>query len=224
VVGATVALAGSVLLLVVAGVVQSPAPHGTPFVSDPGAERDLVALVRAGDRARYLVEFTSTRVVAGGATRTETVTEGQVPPRRVVAGASSATVDLDDRRVRCTATDVGVECLPEDTDPDGLPAWRVYETAFAEGLYAARRLGSRAIAGEAAQCFELVAVDGVLPALGLVGERCLAADGVPLAARVATSTLDDRRVAVSVRRDVDADDLAALLDRLGPDPGADAVP
>ncbi|HEX5614524.1 MAG TPA: hypothetical protein VFZ83_05165 [Acidimicrobiia bacterium] len=214
VVGVAVATLASVALLVTAVIVESP-PIDLAFANDPAAQADLVALIGASEQARYLVEFSTTRTLPDGSSRAEPVTEAQVPPRRVVVGASTATIDIGADRTRCTMTDEGAQCLPEPRDPDALTSAQVYDAALVRGIYAVRPAPARRIAGEPARCFELVAVAGVLPDLGLVAERCFAADGIPLADRVATSSVDDRRVARSVRRDVDADDLAALLDRFG---------
>lgn len=206
-------------LAVTALVVDSPPAPERLFANDPQAQRDLVRLLVAGERARYLVEFTTTRSLPDGESRAEPVVEAQIPPRRVVAGASTATIDFGSARTRCTVTDVGAQCLPESSAPDtALATSRVYDAALTAGVYAVRRAPSRTVAGETAACFELVALTGVLPHLGLVAERCLAHDGVPLADRAATASVDDQRTAVFVRRDVDRDDLAALLDRFVSDP------
>ena len=220
VVGVAAAVLTSVALVVTAVVVESPPRPDGLFANDRAAQRDLVRLLGAAERAHYLVEFTTTRSLPSGEVRAEPVVEAQIPPRRIVAGAATATIDIGASRVRCTVTDVGTQCLPEHRATQALSAAQVYDTALDEGVYAVRRAPGRTVAGERAHCFVLVAVTGVLPDLGLVAERCLAADGVPLADRVATGTVDDERTALFVRRDIDRDDLAALLDRFESEPGA----
>lgn len=206
------AAVGAAALLLTAAFVESPSTPAELFANDPAAQRDLLALVAAGERAAYLVEYTSARVLAAGESRAERMVEARLPPRRVVVASTTAVVDIGDDRTRCTATDVGAQCLPEER-PSTLAASEVYRTALDEGIYAVRETGGRNIAGEEARCFELAAVRGLLPDLGLIGERCFAADGIPLATRVADALVDDRRTALVVRRDVAVEDLTALLDR-----------
>ncbi|GIU90285.1 MAG: hypothetical protein KatS3mg010_1384 [Acidimicrobiia bacterium] len=90
----------------------------------------------------------------------------------------------------------------------------VVRTVVALRTYAVAPRPDETLAGERARCFRVLAVRGVLPALGTETVYCLAEDGLPLRRRVAGPVRTDEWVAVRVERDPPREHYAALLREL----------
>jgi hypothetical protein len=128
----------------------------------------------------------------------------------------AVTVDFGDRVTSCTATDDGPQCLERRDDPTLAPS-DVYRTVVELGGYSVERLDDRTVAGERATCFALVARARPTRQLGERTEQCYARDGVPLRAVTDRGSSVDTLVAVRAQRDVTAEYINDLLDRLAED-------
>jgi hypothetical protein len=198
-------------LLGVAAAAQAPLPDRV-FETDPRALEELTALLEARDRSSWLVDFAFDRELANGRRRHDTITQAQVPPTRVLVTATTATVDLGNRRLACTTTDDVPGCR-ETTEPsDAIPAASVLREVVTRGVYVLRGAPDRRVGGEPARCFELLARTGTIDGFGLGSVHCFAHDGVPLWSRVVLASVVDTREARVVLRSVDRAQLARLLD------------
>lgn len=201
-----------------------PPPDGGTVRHDPAALAELTALLDAGDRGSWVVEYDYRRVLADGRATGARVTHARGDTVRITRDATSAEVVAGSARYHCTIVGEEVQCLA--SDPSGeepLSRAEVVRTVVDLGAYAVTRLPGGTYAGEPARCFRVVAVRGVLAALGAETVQCLAADGVPLRTRVAGAVRTDEWVAVAVERDPPPERYTALLRELALSAGAPAT-
>lgn len=184
--------------------------------NDPEAVRALARLVRLAREGAWMVQYATTRTRAGVGVRTGSVVVASSPPSSVVTDGDTLTATIDGRVFDCERVDAGTRCA-EGPPASGQEAdiGRVLAGVTESGRFAVTRSEPRSIAGEQAQCFELLATATMSGAGDLVRDAkyCYARDGVLLAVRIEAPTATDARTAVSVRRDIVRRDLMALLDR-----------
>ena len=204
-------------VLATAGLVSAPAlPIPTP---DPGAARELVALMRAGEGKSWLITSDFTRTLRNGRRLRQTMQEGRSPQLHVLTAGSAMTIETRTRAYTCTLVETGSACH-ETTPGLTLPESEVLRVAIAAGAYGVTRQAGATIAGEHARCFRVLATGhGGLPAVGVETDVCLAPDGVTLTDRVVRATGDvDERTARGVRRDVSPADVEQLARGFDPGP------
>jgi len=204
-------------VLVTAGLVSTPAlPNPTP---DPGAAREPVALMRAGEGKSWLITSDFTRTLRNGRRLRQTMQAGRSPQLHVLTAGSAMTIETPTRTYSCTLVDTGSACR-ETTTGRTLPESAVRRIAIAAGAYGVTREAGATIAGEHARCFRVLATGhGGLPAVGVETDVCLAPDGVTLTDRVVRATGDiDERTARGVRRDVSPADVEQLARGFDPGP------
>jgi hypothetical protein len=205
---------GGLLLTAIALAVTaafSRAPLPPSLVRDPVAARELVALMRAEERGRWIVRFDYTRTLANGRTSRLRVTEGRSSSWHVIVSGSTMTIERGDRSYQCDVIDARAGCQREPT-ARALPASEVVRVAVATGAYDVVEQPAETIAGLEARCFRVRATgQGSLPFLGAETDRCFADDGIPLRAFVARppGTVDEQ-VAVSVESRVSTSEVKAL--------------
>jgi hypothetical protein len=190
-------IAAAVMLCTVAIARESPPPRR---LRDPRAARDLVALMRAGERGSWLVRFDFSRTLANGRELRQPMSEARDPGLHVLISGSAMTVERGSSSYDCNLVGSQSSCT-ESTTGSVLPASEVLRVAVAAGAYDVSRSPAVSIAGERAECFRVVGVSGQLPDLGTETDMCLSSDGIPLSQRVVRTTGDvDERVASSVDR------------------------
>jgi hypothetical protein len=206
-------IAAVVLVLGVVSILLPTVIARDAATGDDAAAADLVALARRQERGSWLVDFQFTRALHNGGDLDQPVTEANRPPTHVTASGSTVTVDFGDKVASCTETGDGPRCIERRDDPS-LASSVVYREVLRLGAYTVERVADRAIAGERAHCFLLVAKGRTWPQIGERAEQCYADDGVPLRSAVTGARATDTRTAVRVERDIPASALRALLDRL----------
>jgi hypothetical protein len=202
-------------LLVTVGVAAAPPlPRPEP---DAEALRDLVALMRAGERGRWIATYDFTRTLADGRSLGEIMREGRTPELHVLTAGTAMTIETRGRSYDCTLIEVRTGCTASDR-ARVLPESEVLRVAANAGVYGVSRAPARTIAGEHAECFRVLPTGpGVLPYVGNETDVCLAADGVALEERIARTTGDaDDRIATAVERDVTTDEVRALARNFDP--------
>ena len=200
----------AVALVATAAVARVPrAPTRPP---DPRAARELVALMRAGDRGSWVVTYDFTRTLAGGRVLHQTMQEGRSRSLHALVSGTSMTFERGTRQFECNVVDRRSECTQSATG-SFLPAWAVLRVAVHVGAYGVSREPSQTIAEARASCFRVATTGSrYLPDLGVESEVCLAPDGVSLRQRVVRSSGDvDERVARTVRRRAGAGAVEALI-------------
>lgn len=203
-------------LLCTAGFTSSPTlPLPVP---DPGAARELIAMLRAGEGESWLTTYDFTRTLASGRRLRQIMQEGRSPALHVLTAGSAMTIESPTRTYTCTLVDTGSACHEEATGPT-LPESEVLRVAIAAGAYGVTRQAGATIAGEHARCFRVLATGrGGLPDVGVQTEVCGAADGITLRDRVVHTTGDvDERTARQVRRSVSTADVEQLARRFDPE-------
>lgn len=199
--------AATALFLAAAAVMSVTAALSEPPVRRPRVEHDaqafveLTRLLDAGERASWIVEYDYARTLAGGRTTTARVSHARGDRVRVTRDATSADVVLGRTAYHCTVAGGEVQCLamPRDERP-ALSTADVVRTVVDLRAYAVARLPDETLAGERARCFRVLAVRGLLPALGSETVYCLADDGVLLRRRVAGPVRTDEWTAAGVER------------------------
>jgi hypothetical protein len=211
---------GLAVVVVIATVGFAPAPAPEPIVvrNDPVATRDLVALMRAGERGSWSVKYAFTRTLAGGRALRESMQEARDPSLHVLRSGSAMSVDQGDRSYDCTLAGSRVACT-ESAAATVLPPSEVVRVAVSIGAYAVTNAPATTIAGERARCFRVVTTGrGQLPDLGVEADLCLGASGVSLRQRVVRASGDvDERLAQSVTERVTTGMVLAVA--RGFDPG-----
>ncbi len=180
---------------------------------DPEAALELFQLLRAGEHADYIVDFTFTRVRASDGQRLpSSTTEARYGHALLTRGGGTLTVELPTVVYDCQEVDGRSSCAKRPPT-ESMPPSEAIGLKMALGAYDAVRLADATIAGEVAQCFRVRARSPRDEQLGLGSESilCLAADGVPLRSRVVGPLSTDDRVAVRVRRNIDEAALAPVL-------------
>ena len=175
-------------------------PSGPPVVrGDPGAARELEALMRAGEHGSWSVKYEFTRTLAGGRALRQAMQEARDTSMHVLRSGSVMSVDKGERSYDCNLVGARFVCHESRADKV-LPASEVLRVAAAAGAYVVRRASGETIAGTRARCFRVVTTGrGQLPDLGVEEDLCLAANGVSLRQRVMRASGDvDERLARSV--------------------------
>jgi len=212
---------GAIALLVTVGVADAPSLPRPEH--DAAAPRDLVALMRAGERGRWSATYDFTRTLADGRSLGEVMREARTPQLHVLMAGTSMTIESPHRAYDCTLIEVRTGCTESDSS-QVLPESEVLRVAVDAGVYGVSRLPSRAIAGEDAHCFRVLPTAArVMPDIGDETDVCIADDGVPLEERIARTTGNtDERLAVAVERGVSTEAVQALARSF--DPSAQGVP
>lgn len=178
---------------------------------DPGAARELVVLMQAGEAERYVADYEITRERTDGATLPTTLVEAHGPRVQMTRRDDSLHIDLADDSYDCQRIDDEPTCFRVGGG-FGIPQSEVLDAAIAAAPYGVLRLGSTTVAGEEAACFELTARNPLrqLPDLGPRATFCLASDGIPLRTEV-EGVGNERREALAVVRSFDEASLRPLL-------------
>jgi hypothetical protein len=186
---------------------RAPAP-----VPDARAARELVTLMRTGERGSWLVTYDFTRTLAGGRSLHETMREGRSAGLHALVSGSSMTFERGTHEYQCNVVGTRSECT-ESATGTFLPAWAVLRVAVRVGAYGVAREPGETIAGDRASCFRVATTgSGYLSDLGTESEVCLARDGISLRQRIVRSSGDvDERVARSVRRRAGTGAVEALI-------------
>jgi hypothetical protein len=188
----------AVVLLGVVAVARAPLPE--IYTNDPAAARDLVALMKVGERGSWIVSYDFTRTLANGRVLREAMSEGRSPTLHVVITGSSMTIDRSNGSYDCAVVGARTGCERTSRRPS-LPASEVLRVAVSLGAYDVVREPGKTIAGMRAQCFRVRATGGGgLPDLGVETELCLSRGGIVLRRAVVRPPGDvDEEVASSVR-------------------------
>lgn len=210
-------LVAAIVMLVTVVFASAPVPETDR--RDPAAARDLVALMRAGERGHWIASYDFTRTLENGRALRERMREGRTPALHVVINGSAMTVEHRDRTYECNLLHDRSGCQ-QATVGTSLPASEVLRIAVAAGAYSVVDRPGETIAGMQARCFRARATGrGGLPGLGVETEQCFAADGVPLRQVVVRAPgVVDEQVATSVRRRVTTGAVDALAKTFAPKP------
>ncbi len=194
------AFALAALVLVCTGAVVG-SPEQKPDRNDPAAARELVALMRAGEREHWLVASDFTRTLADGRTLRQRMREGRTRLLHVLVSGTAMTVERGNHGFVCNLVEERSSCNTVRTRR-ALPASEVLRVAVSTGAYGVTRESSETIAGERARCFRVFATgNGRLIDLGAETDLCFAGDGIPLSQRIVRpADAVDERIATSVRR------------------------
>jgi len=216
---ATVLGLAALVVLGTAGIGGVSSPAG--LRGDPVAARELVALMRAGERGSWSVKYEFTRTLAGGRALRQSMQEARDPSMHVLRSGSAMTVDQGRRSYDCNLADGRPACT-ESAAAKVLPPSEVVRVAVSMGAYAVAAAAGATIAGERVRCFRVLATGrGQLPDLGVETDLCLAAGGVALRQRIVRATGDvDERLAQTVSDRVTTAAVRAVA--RGFDPGAES--
>jgi hypothetical protein len=209
----------SLTTIVLLGTVAfSRAPLPEVRVRDPAAARDLVTLMRVGERGGWIATYNFTRTLADGKVLRQRVAEGRAGGLHVVISGTSMTIEQGDRSYTCANTGGRSGCLKSDGGT-GLPFSEVLRVAVATGAYDVVRQPDKTIAGVRGRCFRVRATgSGGLPDLGVQTAWCMSADGIPLqSVLVRPPGIVDEQVATRVRRHVTPDDVDRLARSFAPE-------
>jgi len=215
-------LAAGLFSLAAIGVLLTAGLTNTPDLllprPDPGAARELVALMRAGEGKTWLITYDFTRTIANGRRLRQTMQEGRSPELHVLAAGPAITIETPTRTYNCTLVDSGSACHEQHSGAT-LPESQVLRVAIAAGAYGVTREAGATIAGEHARCFRVLATGrGGLSGVGVETDACVAADGITLRDRVVRATGDvDERTVRTIRRDVSNADVEQLARGFDPD-------
>lgn len=207
----------AVVLLGTAGVTRESKP---PVARrDPGAARDLEALMRAGEQGSWSVSYEFSRTLAGGRVLRQPMQEARSPSLHMLHSGSAMTVDKGDRSYDCNLAGAGYDCTTSIAGTT-LPASEVVRVAVSAGAYDVTTASTASIAGRRARCFRVLTTGhGQLPDLGVETDLCLTAAGVPLRQRVVRASGDvDERVARSVATNVTTRMIEAMIRGLDRNP------
>jgi hypothetical protein len=215
-----VALAGFALvaigLVVAVAFARAPRPDvPTPVpgisVRDPAAARDLVGLMRKGERGKWIVQYGFTRTTSGGRVLRQRGEEGRSGEWHVVVTGTAMTLEHGDKSSECdrAGDEYGCRAIPGGR---ALPESAVVRVVVDSGAYNVVRRPDTTIAGIRARCFRMRATgQGSLPEFGVETVRCLSRDGIPLRRVVARPPGNvEEHVATSVRADVTPAQVKAL--------------
>ena len=127
---------GAIALLVTTGVTGAPSlPRPEP---DAAALRDLVALMRAGERGRWSATYDFTRTLADGRSLGEVMREARAPQLHVLMAGTSMTIESPHRAYDCTLIEVRTGCTESDSS-QVLPESEVLRFAVDAGVYGVSR-------------------------------------------------------------------------------------
>ena len=206
-------------IVVLSAVASARAPLPAVDIRDPAAARDLVALMRAGERGSWIASYDFTRTLANGRTLRESRREGRTPELHVLIGGSVMTIDQGDRSYDCTLVGERSGCK-ESIAGATLPPSEVLRVAVSVGAYDVVRRPDTTIAGIRARCFQVLATGhGGLPDLGVETDQCLSASGISLRQTVVRPPgIVDEEVATAVQQSATNADLDALAASFAPNP------
>jgi hypothetical protein len=207
----------AVVLLGAAAFARAPLP--ATDVRDPAAARALVALMRAGERSRWIASYDFTRTLANGLTLHQRRREGHSTTLDVVVSGTAMTIEHGQRSYDCELVGERSGCK-ESIVGVTLPASDVLRVAVAIGAYDVVREPDATIAGLRAQCFRVRATGhGSLPDLGVETENCLADDGISLRLLVVRPPGNvDEQVATAVQSRATMPDVEALAEGFARNP------
>ena len=189
----------AIVMLCAVGFARAPLP--AIDVRDPAAARDLVGLMRAGERGRWIASYQYTRTLANGRTLRQLVREGRGESLHVVIAGTTMSIESGDRSFDCNTVGDRAGCTRSPVGKS-LPDSEVLRVAVAIGAYDVVRRPDATIAGLRAHCFRVRATgEGGLPDLGVETDQCLSAGGITLRLLVVRppGTVDDQ-VATDVQR------------------------
>jgi len=207
-------------LAIFVAIVSAPAPDPLVSAGDPQAARDLVALMRAGEHATYVAQYTFTRIDLSHDHFTATQYEARAPEGELLRDGPNLTIDWKGKGLDCALVNGSASCAARAV-ASGLPESEVLRVAVDAGIYNVTRAPDATIAGEAARCFVVRAAvpNRQLPNdFGTETDTCYDASGVPLRAQRYTDQLNELE-AVRVVHRFDAAALQPLLagfDRTAP--------
>jgi len=190
-----------VAIVMVCTVAFTHAPLPAIVVRDPVAARDLVSLMRAGERSGWIVTYDFNRTLAGGRTLSQRGAEGRSSSWHVVILGTAMTVERGGRTFTCAIVSGRSGCR-KTSDRAALPESEVVRVAVATGAYDVVRTPDTTIAGVGARCFRMRATgQGSLPDFGVETDRCFSDEGIPLRVFVVRppGTINEQ-VATAVRR------------------------
>jgi hypothetical protein len=206
-------------IVVLSAVALARAPLPVVDTRDPAAARDLVTLMRAGERSNWIASYAFTRTLANGRTLRENRREGRSSSLHVLIGGSVMTIEQGDRSYDCNLVADRSGCK-ESTIGATLPASEVLRVAVSVGAYDVVRRPDVTIAGIRARCFRVLATGrGGLPDLGVETDQCLSSDGISLRQLVVRPPgTVDTEVATEVKRPATTADIDALAASFAPNP------
>jgi hypothetical protein len=147
---------------------------------DRAAARDLVALMRAGERGRWIVRDDFTRRIADGRVLRQPGAEGRSGGWHVVITGTAMTVEHGEESSSCDLVGAEYGCR-QDASGRSLPESTVVQVVVDTGSYTVVRRPDTTIAGVRARCFRMRGTgQGSLPDFGAQTDRCLSDDGIPL--------------------------------------------
>ena len=170
---AAVSLAVVTLLAPATALVHSAPPARR--VRDPAAARDVVALMRAGERGSWSAAFDFTRTLADRRVLRESMQEARDPVMHVLRSGSSMTVQRAGRNYDCNLVE-GRSVCTEVGSGAVLPASEVLRVAIAAGAYDVTRLPDTVIAGERTRCFRVRRERPGISSRHRVGDRPVSRD------------------------------------------------
>ena len=171
-------LLAAIALVCAAAFARAPLPE--ILGRDPAAARDLVALMRSGERGRWIVSYDFTRTLANGRVLHQRGDEGRSSSWHVVVLGAAMTIERGNRTFTCALVGDRSGCA-KAAGAAALPESSVVRVAVAAGAYDVIRTPGTTIAGVRARCFQMRATgQGSLPDFGVETDRCLSDDGIPL--------------------------------------------
>jgi hypothetical protein len=202
-------LAAAATLIPLAALTDAPAP---PLARrDPKAAAALVATLRRGERAHFVVEYAFSRERPDGRILRAPLSEARTSFAHLIRTAVTLVIENARERYECELVTQSPQCQVHPVE-DALPTSEVMRIAVAIGAYDVGSLGSTTVAGEPGRCFQMRHAHGSpLKAFGDRAELCLTDDGIPLRTRVVGDG-EETRVAVRVSRAVDSAALRPLLE------------
>ncbi|HET9730389.1 MAG TPA: hypothetical protein VFR41_13240 [Acidimicrobiia bacterium] len=196
-------------LLTTAAIAHAPIPP-VPR-NDPHAMADLIALLRRGEHATYLIQETFARHTNRGGFSVD-ISEARTTGLLVRRSGDTLHLETARSQYDCSLLSGKPDCQGGGPMPLALPPSETIGVVTALGGYDVTRIGSSRIAGERVLCFRLThAAGNPLPELGEQTDQCLTGDGVPLGVRTSGPLGVDDWVVTSLSRRVDRSDLAPLL-------------
>ena len=181
-----------------------PETHASALTSpanDPASARDLIALMRAGERGHWIVEYDFTRRRADGRVLRQQGEEGRSGAWRVVITGTAMTIEHGDATSSCDLVGAEYGCQKAPARRS-LAGSRVVRVVVDAGAYSVSRRPDITIAGIRAQCFRMRATgQGSLYDFGVQTEVCMSREGIPLQLSVLRPPADlQTQRTTSVRR------------------------
>jgi hypothetical protein len=182
-------------------------------VAGADASEQLVALLRAGEHADYVVEYAFTRVRPDDKRRLSwSLTEARYGAALISRGSDALTVQLPKVSYRCQLVERQSSCMKRD-EPAPVARSELIGTAVDTGAYHVAPAPAAVLAGERAECFVVGGrvAGNELPGLGRETAICVAADGIPLRSEIASTLSTDTWEARRVQRNIGRTALGPIL-------------